>query len=186
VSLIGLAVVLSAVLQGGADPLPRAEPASASGARGEAAPLAFRDFFEATPRELRPSGKLLALEGRRVRLVGFMAQMEQPPRGGFYLTPRPVFCDEAGGGTADLPPESVRVVVRSSPNQPIAFAPGALEVTGVLELGNRGDQEGRVSAVRLVLDRPEDLPKRAHVPGRDAKRARRTTPVPNPSQEVAK
>lgn len=37
-------------------------------------PLHFREFYEATPRELRPSERLLSLRNKRVRLLGFMAR----------------------------------------------------------------------------------------------------------------
>jgi hypothetical protein len=87
-----------------------------------------------------------------VRLVGFMAQLELPPRGAFYLVPRPVRCDESGAGTADLPPESVLVLSASSAGRVVPFLAGALELTGTLELGNQPDSEGRVSAFRLRLD----------------------------------
>jgi hypothetical protein len=147
-------VILAVSLSGAA---PAARPKAAAGA--EATPLSFQEMFESSPRELVPTAKLLSLQGKRVRLVGHMARMESPPKGAFYLAPHPVSCDEAGGGTADLPPEAVRVVVRSAAGQVIPWVPRALEVTGTLELGPLADEEGRVSSLRLVLDRPQDLPR---------------------------
>jgi hypothetical protein len=47
--------------------------------------LAFRDFFEPMTRELKPSAKLLNLNGKHVRITGFMAQMEEAPRGAFIF-----------------------------------------------------------------------------------------------------
>ena len=120
--------------------------------------LSFKEFFEGTNGELKPSATLLQLNGKRVRLIGFMAQMETPPIGAFYLCPRPVTCDEAGGGTADLPPESVFVIVRSLTGKEVPFIPRAVEVTGLLEVGNRQEADGRVSFIRLVLDGPEGVP----------------------------
>jgi hypothetical protein len=101
---------------------------------------------------------LLELSGQRVKLVGFMAKMEVAPKGAFYLTPRPVSCDEEGGGTADLPPEAVYVLVRSSAGEEIPHTPRALEVTGLLDVGYRVEQDDRVTHIRLLLDRPQDLP----------------------------
>jgi len=118
----------------------------------EATTIEFREFFEEDAGELRPSAKLLGLNGRRVRLVGFMAQMEQPPDGAFYICPRPVYADESGGGTADLPVGSVRVIARSAKGKKIPFIARAIEVTGILEIGNRAEDDGTVSALRLVLD----------------------------------
>lgn len=117
--------------------------------------IAFSEFFDPAPssRGLKPSSRLLGLEGKRVRIVGFMAQMEAPPKGGFYLCGRPVFADEAGGGTADLPPDAVLVLVHSASGKQLELVRGALEVTGVLELGSREDEDGRVSRIRIILDK---------------------------------
>jgi hypothetical protein len=123
----------------------------------EATPLAFKEFLDVSGSELKPSARLLGLSGRRVKLVGFMAKMELAPKGAFFLTPRPVSCDEEGGGTADLPPEAVYVRVRSQAGQEIPFSPRALEVTGVLDVGYHVEEDQRVTHIRLVLDRPQDL-----------------------------
>ena len=116
--------------------------------------LAFREFFEPTPRELRPSEKLVSLQGQRVRLAGFMVRSEDPPTGGFFLCPFPVVATEAGGGTADLPPETVFVVVPSARGRTIPHTPRPIAVEGVLEIGSRTGEDGQVSAIRVVLDRP--------------------------------
>ena len=118
------------------------------------AALSFRELIERSPRGLRPSPRLLSLEGRRVRLVGYMAQMEAPPKGGFYLCAAPVFATEGGGGTADLPPDAVLVIVKSARGKELAPLSRPVEVTGVLEVGTRVDDEGHVSNIRIVLDGP--------------------------------
>jgi hypothetical protein len=154
-------IVGAAVVGGGAYAIwPRrsAEPVLPAQATEPAAPAAAekldqREIFEPGP-VLRPSAKATRLVGKRVRMVGFMARMEVPPKGGFYLVPRPVHADEGGGGTADLPPQSVLVVSRSAAGQELPHIEGAVEVIGTLELGNRADEDGRVSAIRLVLDGP--------------------------------
>ncbi len=120
--------------------------------QSEPLPLAFRDFFLPSAEELKPSAKLLSANGQRVRLVGFMAQMEEPPKGAFYLVPSPLYCDEAGGGTADLPPQSVLVIVRSARNKQLDFIPRALEVTGILEIGDKTDEAFSNAPIRLILD----------------------------------
>ena len=118
--------------------------------------LSFHEFFVPSPRELKASPRLRALQGKRVKLVGFMAKLEVAPLGAFYLTPTPVVCDEAGGGTADLPPDAVYVIVRSLQGQPIPFAAKPLELTGVLELGHRVEPDGRSTQLRLTLDQAGD------------------------------
>jgi hypothetical protein len=124
---------------------------SATEDKAVSASISFGEFFDASNRELKPSNKLQSVNGKRVTLTGFMAQMEVEPEGSFYLVPRPVFCDEEGGGNADLPPESVLVVAPFLKNHKIPFVPWPLEVTGVLTLGNQ-EKNGQVSAIRLTLD----------------------------------
>jgi hypothetical protein len=126
-----------------------------------AEPLSFKELFVASPRELKPSEKLLSLNGKRVHMVGYMARLERPVYGAFYLVPHPVVCDEEGGGTSDLPVENVLVLVRSAKDREIAFIPRPLEVTGILEVGNREESDGRVSAIRLTLDGPPAPSRRA-------------------------
>jgi hypothetical protein len=65
---------------------------AAAAAPGEAVQITFADLLVPGPK-LAPSPRLAALAGRRVRLIGFMAELEDPPRGAFYLTARPVRCD---------------------------------------------------------------------------------------------
>jgi hypothetical protein len=103
---------------------------------------------------LEAGAKLKALVGRRVSVVGFMARMENPPRGAFYLVPRPLSVDESGAGSADLPPQAIRVVVRSAAGKPLEYVPRALQVTGVLELGGRDEADGLPSVIRIILDPP--------------------------------
>jgi hypothetical protein len=117
-----------------------------------AEPLAWSELLEPGAAFV-PSAKTRALAGQRVRLVGFMAEMELPIPGAFYLVPQPVECDEAGGGTADLMPTSVLVISESARGQVVPHVPGALDVTGVLEVGNLPGPDGRMSAFRLRLDR---------------------------------
>jgi hypothetical protein len=115
---------------------------------------------------LAPTALARSLDGKRVRLVGFMADLELPPKGALYLTPRPVKCDEAGGGTADLPPETVLVLVASAPARELAHVPGPLEATGTFEVGNRTDEAGRSANFRLRLDEaPRPMSARAEGSG---------------------
>ena len=116
--------------------------------------LSFKEFFELGRGELKPSVRLLALNGKQVRLIGFMVQMENSPLGAFYLCEHPVFCDEEGGGTADLPPESVLILMSSYRGKTISFIPGALEVTGTLKYGRNEEPDGHISFIRLILDKP--------------------------------
>jgi hypothetical protein len=124
-------------------------------AASSAAPvtLRFAELVVPSRRALEPSARLRALAGQRVRMVGFMARLEEPPRGAFWLTAAPVSCDETGGGTGDLPPDAVLVEVPSAAGTPIPWRPEPLEAVGTLTVGLHADAEGLVSLVRLQLDR---------------------------------
>jgi hypothetical protein len=123
-------------------------------AAAEPAPLAFSEYFRTGSARLEPSAKLIALDGQRVRVTGFMAHMEDGPSGAFYLASRPVACDEGGAGTGDLPPDAVLVVVPWASGAEIPFLPGPLEVVGVLQLGPATRPDGAPARIRIVLDPP--------------------------------
>jgi hypothetical protein len=72
-----------------------------------------------------------------------------------------VLASEGGGGTGDLPPDAVWVVVRSARGKQLAHIRRPLEVTGVLELGSQVDEAGRVSMIRILLDGPSSVIKSA-------------------------
>ena len=90
-----------------------------------------------------------------------MAQMENDMEASFFLVPRPIFCDEEGGGNADIPPEAVLVVVPFRAHERIPFVKGLLEATGILEVGNK-EENGQVSSIRLILDGPESSQQPLH------------------------
>jgi len=113
--------------------------------------LAFKELLD-PGLKLMPSDKARSLVGKRVRLVGFMAEMEEPLDSAFYLVARPIRLDESGAGTADLPLDSVLVVVPGADGKKIPYIAGALEGIGVLEVGNHTDEAGRVSNFRLRLE----------------------------------
>src|SRR6185503_19240343 len=116
----------------------------------------FSELYRFGDRAPELTAKLLALQGRRVTLVGFMVLLERPPRGGFYVSPYPAASDESGGGRGDLPPTAVLVLPRAAAGRPVSFVPGALEITGVLDVGNR-EIDGEPSTVRLLLEQASDL-----------------------------
>jgi hypothetical protein len=136
------AVALQATPSAGAVPAEALPPA----------PLEFRELFAPGP-DLLVSDKARALKGRRVRMEGYAARLEESPTGGFWLTPVPVQGDESGGGVGDLPPGAVLVKVRSAGGRPVnPAARGRIAVTGLLEVG-RSEEGGQSSLFRIVLDR---------------------------------
>jgi hypothetical protein len=146
-----------------AAPRPKAAPRAAVPAKiGMSLPndpnvVPFLKFFAPGPRELRISPAIQGWNGKRVKIVGFMADLENPSPGSFYLASRPVKTDEEGDSTGDLPPTSVRIFVRSAHDKKIGFIPGPLSATGILKIGPMADAEGRITTLNLILDRPEDL-----------------------------
>ena len=118
----------------------------------EAEPLTVSELVEFGNGSLRLSDKARSLSKSRVRMTGYMANLELPPRGGFYLTNHPVQGDESGAGTGDLPLDAVLVLSRSVSDAPVEPIAGPVEVTGVLELGPQEDSEGRPNWIRLRLD----------------------------------
>jgi hypothetical protein len=117
--------------------------------------LQFRDFYRMPvgPKGLEPSAKLLALDGKRVRIVGFMVHQEQPLAHRFLLTHLPVSMSEDEDGLADdLPPNIVFVHTQHASEQPLKHLSGLLQFTGTLSLGAKEEIDGRVSTVRLLLD----------------------------------
>lgn len=130
--------------------------------------LKFTDFFvnPVGPRGLELSEKLRSLEGKRVRILGYMAHRESQSPGTFLLTPFPVQVHDHDNGLAeDFPVSVVQVSVPTLPQQPVPFVAGLMLITGRISLGNQAESDGRVSLVRLVLDPPESFP-RPMSPGR--------------------
>lgn len=129
--------------------------APASRADEPPAELAFADFFVQPigPRGLQPTARLLAAQGRTVRLVGFMVQREQGQPGQFLLTPRPLsMAEHADGEADDLPAATVTVLLPEGQQQRlVAFRPGPLALRGRFEYGPAEVEPGRVSWLRLHL-----------------------------------
>ena len=122
--------------------------------------LKFRDFFVMPmgPRGLEMSPKLHALNGRRVRILGYMAQQEESHPGYFMLTPVPVNATESSDSITNDPTPAT-LFVRLPPeqaNRVASYHTGLLVLTGTLSVGNQEEGDGRPSMVRLQLDAPSD------------------------------
>ncbi|MQY51016.1 hypothetical protein [Rhodocyclus gracilis] len=121
------------------------------------ASLKFGEFFAMPvgPLGLEPSARLLALNGKTVRLVGYMVREEEPTAGRFLFSPLPVVLgDEDESLSDDLPPSTVTVHVQGAGTQTTPYIDGLLHLTGTLEVGAQEEADGRVSSVRLQLDAP--------------------------------
>ena len=108
--------------------------------------LRFAELLHRTERSLKPTPALERANGKLVSIEGFMAQMEDRPIGGFWLCPTPVFQDESGAGTGDLPPTAIFVVVRGAGDGPVAHLRGKLRVSGRLALSETTPK------IQIILD----------------------------------
>ena len=116
--------------------------------------LKFRDFFKSPVgrKGLEVSDKLLGLNGKHVRILGYMAKAESPTPGVFVLSPLPVeLGDEDESLSDDLPPSAVFVHMDAE-NLVVPNIPGLIKLTGTLSVGNQDEADGHVSIVRLHLD----------------------------------
>ena len=116
------------------------------------AELKFRDFFVLPLGDGEPklTPLLHGLDGRRVRIVGYMARQEAPGPGVFLLTPMPMTLT---GAADDLP--AATLFVHQPPalaGRTATHATGLVALTGTLSVGNRHEADGRISLVRLQLD----------------------------------
>ncbi len=157
------AILLAVVLWAGSA-VPATPAATVAAVDPEAVRLAFAEVLRPGPGPLAPSDKLRSLDGKRVRVAGFMAELEEGPAGAFWLAGRPVSCDEGGAGIGDLPPDAILVVVPWSAGTAIPFVAGPVEVVGVLRLGAAPDVGGPPAPVRIVLDPPAARPEGGKAP----------------------
>jgi hypothetical protein len=120
--------------------------------------LKFSDLFTLPvgPKGLEATQKLLALDGKPVRMVGYMAKREVPVAGSFVLVPVPVnLGDEDESLSDDLPPNAVFVHLGLKPaggEVTVPYVPGLIKVSGKLQLGPHDENDGHVSSVRIALD----------------------------------
>ena len=117
--------------------------------------LKFREIYPMPvgPRGLELSERVRALDGKRVRMVGYMVEQELPTRGGFILSPLPATIgDEDESLADDLPPSVVFVRLEGDNESQLSFMPGLLHFTGTLGVGPREEADGRIHSLRLNLD----------------------------------
>ncbi len=86
-----------------------------------------------------------------------MVKQETPKPGLFLLAPVPVKLEEDEMGLADDLPATVVHVISGTNLPPVRFTPGRLCVTGKLSLGTREEADGRLSSIRVFLDRSPTL-----------------------------
>ena len=116
--------------------------------------LKFNEIFNMPvgPRGMEPSNKLLALNNKLVRIVGYMAKQETPTPGLFIMTPLAVnMGDEDDKFADDMPANSIFVHVDNN-EALVHYVPGLISLIGVLSVGNVNEVDGRISYVQIKLD----------------------------------
>ncbi|MGX8883343.1 hypothetical protein ACWWD9_09025 [Methylovorus sp. SPW-M1] len=116
--------------------------------------LKFSEIYKLPvgPRGLEPSAKLLSLNGKQVRLLGYMAKQDEATPGVFILSPLPVLMGHEDESFADdMPATSVFVHLHDA-RQINGYVPGLINLSGVLSVGEWHEADGRISYVRLQLD----------------------------------
>src|SRR5215813_1283772 len=120
---------------------------------GHASTLQFAEFYQGGgARGLILSDKLVALQGQRVVMAGFMAPPLKPALDFFVLTRVPLalcpFCASDAQWPEDI------VFVRLPPGQTLTPTSALLQVVGRLEVGTKTDPAtGFVSLVRIEAER---------------------------------
>jgi len=138
--------------------------------------LRFRDFFKMPvgARGLEPSPQLTVLDGRTVRIRGYVVRQAEPMPGLFILSPLPVELGDADESLSDDLPPAVVFAHYEGASLDIS---GVVQVTGTLELGPHEEADGHVSQVRLQLS-PTQLAEIARIPV-PVTAASATTPGPS-------
>lgn len=116
--------------------------------------IAFSEFFGPIgERGLEYSAKLRALQGRVVRLVGYMVRVQERAPGLFLFAGWPTSVATKGVCTFDnTPPSAVHVLLPTAGDRLVPYRPGRIILVGRIEIGPRPEVDGRNSTVRLVLD----------------------------------
>ena len=125
--------------------------------------LRFSDFFKLPigPRGLEVTPTLQSLDGKKIRISGYMARQdgETAVPGLFILSPVPVTLGDEDESFADDLPASVLYVHLSAleTSKFVNHIQGLISVKGILELGPLSEIDGRLSFTRLRLE-GEPLP----------------------------
>ncbi len=117
--------------------------------------IKFQEFFKMPvgPRGLEPTDKLIALNGKKICLVGFMVRQHIPTPGVFVFAAMPLqLGDEDESLSDDLAPGAVFVHILKPATADVPYIPALIKLVGTLQLGAQNESDGHVSFVRLILD----------------------------------
>jgi hypothetical protein len=118
--------------------------------------LAFQDFYKMPvgARGLEPTERLLSLNGRRVRILGYMGEMERDNKRTLIFSPLPLQAQpEEYGLCDDIPATHILVTFPGNSDEQIRPINGKILLTGILSVGNYSENR-ETSFVRMQLDYP--------------------------------
>ena len=143
------------------------------------ADLKFGEIFKPVgSRGLEYTEKCKSLDGKKVRILGYMVRQSQPLPATLLLSPIPLQLHEDEYGFAeDLPATIVHVFLSQDTSENVLYTPGMLLLTGTLTIGTREEPDGRISSVRLALDPATSKQSKAAVDLRE-KEAKVSTTAP--------
>ena len=123
--------------------------------------LSFQEFYRnpVGPRGLEPSAKLLSLDGKRVRILGFVAEMERANKRNIIFAPLPLKPQPEEYGLCDeIPATHLLVTIPGDSETQVPLLPGALLLTGTLAVGHSA-KDGESAFVRMILNAPAAVAK---------------------------
>ncbi len=144
-----------------AEVVPKAAPRPLPNLPEGVSDLKFVEIFKSPvgERGLEFSDKTKTLDGKKVRLLGYMVRQSTYTPWKILLSAMPVtVCEKEYGFCDDLPASIVHVTLPKGASPIPQFTPGLMLLTGTLHLGNREEADGRLSTVRLDLLQPPTAP----------------------------
>jgi hypothetical protein len=98
------------------------------------------------------SEKASKLNGKQVRITGYMVKQAQPTPWVMLFSPVPQSVHEREYGLCDdLPVTTIHVRLPKGPSPFIPFQQGLVAITGTLELGAKEEADDRTSIARLIM-----------------------------------
>ena len=106
--------------------------------------LKFADFFQPIGRMgMEYTEKMKSLEGKKVRILGFMVQLEVRAPGLFLFSPFAIELNDAEEGMSDyLHPATLHVIMPVNKDQPVSYTHGPMLLTGTLSVGAHEEAGG--------------------------------------------
>ena len=111
----------------------------------------------AGPKGLEFTEKAKSLSGKKIQVNGFMVRYPHPDPKLFVFNSTPMVLNFQEYRLADsLPPEAVHVITEVPEGKAFSYYRDEMTLLGVIEYGPRTEMDGRVSHLRLRLERALD------------------------------